>query len=204
MHTGRLVFFMSDTRDYIIDKAFDLFLARSYEAVSISDISNAIGLTKGALYHHFTSKEELFKAVIDKHLSIVPIEFDFENGSLYDFNEQCIKHAEATLRKIIIDDKEFVPINYVSLITDSFRHYKGFAEDKINLMNNEAQKTNQLLQKAVERGEIRNDIDTETISMIYVSSLVGLAGPFIEKNPINKMVESLRKQLFELYKLLKK
>ncbi len=204
MHTGRLVFFMNDTREYIIDKAFDLFLAKSYEAVSISDISNAIGLTKGALYHHFTSKEELFKAVIDKHLSIVPVEFDYENGSLHDFNEQCVKHAEATLRKIIIDDTEFVPINYVSLITDSFRHYKGFAEDKINLMNDEAQKINQLLKKEAERGEIRKDIDTETISMIYVSSLVGLAGPFIEKNPISKMVESLKKQLFEIYKLLKK
>lgn len=195
---------MNDTREYIIDKAFDLFLAKSYEAVSISDISNSIGLTKGALYHHFTSKEELFKAVIDKHLSIVPIEFDFENGTLAEFNKQCIKHAEATLRKIILDDTEFVPINYVSLITDSFRHYKGFAEDKINLMNSEAQKIKELLKKVAGRGEIRNDIDAEAISMIYTSSMVGLAGPFIEKNPISKMIESLRLQVDELYKLLKK
>lgn len=194
---------MNDTREYIIGKAFDLFLAKSYEAVSISDISNAIGLTKGALYHHFTSKEELFKAVIDKHLSIVPIEFDFENGTLADFNKQCVQHAETTLRKIILDDTEFIPINYVSLITDSFRHYKGFAEDKINLMNNEAQKIKQLLKKAAERGEIRNDIDTEAISMIYTSSMVGLAGPFIEKKPISKMIEALKIQVDELYKLLK-
>ena len=61
---------MSDTRDYIIDKAHSLFLSRSYEAVSISEISKAIGFTKGALYHHFKSKDELFKAVVENYLII--------------------------------------------------------------------------------------------------------------------------------------
>jgi len=56
---------MNDTREYIIDESYKLFLNRSYEAVSISVISDAIGFTKGALYHHFKNKEELFKAVID-------------------------------------------------------------------------------------------------------------------------------------------
>ena len=52
---------MENTKEFIIDEAFKLFLDHSYEAVSISDISQAIGFTKGALYHHFKNKEELFK-----------------------------------------------------------------------------------------------------------------------------------------------
>jgi len=64
---------MTDTKEYIIDQAYKLFLTKSYEAVSISDISNAIGLTKGALYHHFLTKEELFKAVIDKYLMSISL-----------------------------------------------------------------------------------------------------------------------------------
>jgi AcrR family transcriptional regulator len=61
---------MNDTKEYIIDQAYTLFLSHSYEAVTISDISKAVGLTKGALYHHFINKEEVFKAVIDKYLII--------------------------------------------------------------------------------------------------------------------------------------
>lgn len=195
---------MNDTREYIIDKAFNLFLERSYESVSISDISNAIGLTKGALYHHFINKEELFKAVIDKHLYLVPIKFDFENGNLHDFNSVCLKHVEENIRKIILDESELVPINYVSLIADSFRHYQGFAEEKMNLMNDEAKRIQILLRESIKRNEIRDDINIDTVASIYVSTMVGLAGPFIEKKSIEKMIEMLKKHLDELYKLLKK
>ena len=193
-----------DTREYIIDKAFDLFLERSYEAVSISDISSAIGLTKGALYHHFASKEELFKAVVNKHLCLTTVDFDYENGSLLEYNKKCVSHAENILRKIILDDSDFIPLNYVSLITDSFRHYKGFADDKIAMMNDETKKIERLLNKAVERGEIRSDINIEALALIYISNMLGLAGPFLEKKPINKMIERLQLQYNGLYALLKK
>ena len=43
-----------------------MFLYNNYEAVTINSIIKAAGLAKGALYHHYISKEELFKAVVDK------------------------------------------------------------------------------------------------------------------------------------------
>ncbi|HEX3007692.1 MAG TPA: TetR/AcrR family transcriptional regulator [Bacteroidales bacterium] len=195
---------MSDTREYIIVEAFKLFLAKSYEAVSISDISNAIGLTKGALYHHFVNKEELFKAVIDKHLSIVPINFDPRNCTLPEFNKKCIAHAEAILRKLFIDSAEFIPIDYVSLIADSFRHYQGFASEKVKMMNEERERIQTMLNNAIKRNEIRDDINVEAISQIYVSNMLGMAGPFIEKKPVESILETLRLQLDEFYKLLKR
>lgn len=48
---------MSDTKDDILEAATKLFLQRSYDAVSIKDITEAVGVTKGAFYHHFSSKE---------------------------------------------------------------------------------------------------------------------------------------------------
>jgi AcrR family transcriptional regulator len=75
---------MKDTKEYIINEARKLFLKHSYEAVSIRDISQAIGLTKGSLYHHFKNKEELFKSVIDKSFLIQSVfgKFDVENTSV--------------------------------------------------------------------------------------------------------------------------
>lgn len=54
------------TRQRIIDDATTLFARDGYEATSITSVLNRTGLSRGALYHHFDSKEALFDAVLDK------------------------------------------------------------------------------------------------------------------------------------------
>jgi AcrR family transcriptional regulator len=43
-----------------------LFAADGYQATSLDDVVDAVGLTKGAVYHHFSSKRELFAAVFEQ------------------------------------------------------------------------------------------------------------------------------------------
>lgn len=51
----------------ILDVAQQLFLEKGYEHTTIQDIINALGnLSKGAIYHHFKSKEEIVIAVVDR------------------------------------------------------------------------------------------------------------------------------------------
>jgi AcrR family transcriptional regulator len=52
------------TRDTILRGAAEVFGARGFGLASISDIARAAGLTKGALYFHFASKDELALAVV--------------------------------------------------------------------------------------------------------------------------------------------
>ncbi len=55
-----------ETRNLIIETAGRLFLEKGYEHTSIQDIiDNLGGLSKGAIYHHFKSKEEIMMAVGD-------------------------------------------------------------------------------------------------------------------------------------------
>ena len=49
------------TREKILKKSGLLFNTQGYKATSISDITSATGFTKGAIYRHFKSKEELEK-----------------------------------------------------------------------------------------------------------------------------------------------
>ena len=51
------------TRGKLIEVAGELFGSRGYEATSIDDVLEQAGVSKGALYHHFSSKEALFEAV---------------------------------------------------------------------------------------------------------------------------------------------
>jgi len=52
----------------ILAEAASLFLATNYSDVTMNDIARAGNLTKGALYHHFASKEELYLAMMHSHL----------------------------------------------------------------------------------------------------------------------------------------
>ena len=55
------------TEERILDVAQRLFLEKGYENTTIQDIVNELGgLTKGAVYHHFKSKEEIMDAVSDR------------------------------------------------------------------------------------------------------------------------------------------
>lgn len=56
-----------ETVNRILDVAFQLFMEKGYEHTSIQDIiDNLGGLSKGAIYHHFKSKEEILMAVTDR------------------------------------------------------------------------------------------------------------------------------------------
>ncbi len=59
------------TRERIIDEAMQLFGKHGYTATSIAKIEAAAGLTPGAggIYHHFSSKEALLAAGIERHLA---------------------------------------------------------------------------------------------------------------------------------------
>ena len=194
---------MSETKDYIVDQAYKLFLSRSYEAVSISEISKAIGLTKGALYHHFTSKEELFKAVIDKYL---PLETYFEpidDISLKQYIELAVDTARKIVNGIFGEAPKFIPLSYVALFIDAFRHYPGFANDKNRLLQAEVEKIKGVLRNAIARGEIRSDINIDTTAMNFFSLSMGVAGNLIAENSPMVAVQMLNDQLYELYKLMK-
>jgi AcrR family transcriptional regulator len=58
------------TRQNIIEKSLQLFCVKGYYNTSINDILEATGLTKGGLYGHFSSKEDIWYAVYDEALRI--------------------------------------------------------------------------------------------------------------------------------------
>lgn len=56
-----------ETVNRILDVSFRLFMKQGYERTSIQDIIDHLGgLSKGAIYHHFKSKEEILIAVTDR------------------------------------------------------------------------------------------------------------------------------------------
>jgi AcrR family transcriptional regulator len=195
---------MGDTKEYIIDQAYKLFLDHSYEAVTISAISKAIGLTKGALYHHFLNKEELFKAVIDKYLVIDMWDNSVQCDSLFQFIDESIAMTKRIISNTLRENATFVPINYISLLIDALRHYPGFESEKEMLLTTQIKKIESVIHDAVTKGEIRNDFDIEIAALNYYSITLGLVSNLYTHRSSSVAFEIYRRQLLEFYRLLKK
>lgn len=56
---------MKDTRDRILQVALDLFIDQGYEKTSLREIAEKVGVTKAALYYHFSSKEEILRTLLE-------------------------------------------------------------------------------------------------------------------------------------------
>ena len=54
------------TREALVDVARDLFAERGYAATGTEDLVQRAKVTRGALYHHFRDKQDLFRAVVER------------------------------------------------------------------------------------------------------------------------------------------
>ncbi|HUC48163.1 MAG TPA: TetR/AcrR family transcriptional regulator [Xanthobacteraceae bacterium] len=60
----------SAKRRQIIQGAREIFLARGFDAASMSDIARAAGVSKGTLYVYFENKEQLFEAIVHEECQV--------------------------------------------------------------------------------------------------------------------------------------
>ena len=64
------------TRQALLAAARELFIRKGFAATSTPEIAAAVGLTRGALYHHFKDKSELFQALLEEEAQAVAEEIE--------------------------------------------------------------------------------------------------------------------------------
>ena len=62
---SRRELYSAATRAALLEEATALFAERGYAGTSLADVASASAVTRGAVYHHFASKQALFDAVLD-------------------------------------------------------------------------------------------------------------------------------------------
>jgi TetR/AcrR family transcriptional repressor of nem operon len=65
---------MADNRVQLVNVASRLFRQRGFDAVTVADVANAAGLTHGAFYSYFDSKEDLIARAMEAALATPPID----------------------------------------------------------------------------------------------------------------------------------
>lgn len=57
-----------ETRRRLLAAAAELFAARGFDATTVEDVAEAAGFSKGAVYYNFSSKDDLFAALVQQHI----------------------------------------------------------------------------------------------------------------------------------------
>lgn len=92
-----------DTKEKILLIAFKLFINNGYHNTSMQQLVDNSELSKGAFYHHFKSKNELYKQVINRYFLSFYKEVDWGN---YQKQELTTQQIEKEIQKFYLN---FVP-----------------------------------------------------------------------------------------------
>jgi AcrR family transcriptional regulator len=63
-----------EVRLQLMEAALHVLARRGYGAVGLRDIANQVGVTTGSIYHHFESKEDLFRQAVDHYAELIVAE----------------------------------------------------------------------------------------------------------------------------------
>lgn len=139
---------MSDTKENILTTALSLFAQKGYEAVSVSMIAGALGVTKGALYKHYENKRDIFNSIVERMYQL-----DTERAKRY-----CV--PEGTLDEMLeeYENTEFNNIVQFALAQFDFWTTDVFASNFRKMLTLEQYKTpemNTLYQNCIVSGPIK-------------------------------------------------
>jgi AcrR family transcriptional regulator len=88
-----------DLRKQILETSKSLFIQQGYHGLAMRQISEALGVSKAALYYHFKDKEELFLAIISSNLDEIESAIDLIQSKQVSCTEQIVLFVEYVLKQ---------------------------------------------------------------------------------------------------------
>ncbi len=199
---------MESTKEQILLTAFRLFMQKGYKGVSMNMMVKETGLSKGAFYHYFENKEQLFVASLDNlFFSFEP--FNQPNGAqlkenLWDNMKQYVDNIRTMIGKMqkSVEGQSF-EMGYYRLMIDAFTYAPDFY-NKIEKSNErELNYWKTILTKAKENKEIKPNVDVDLLAyqIQYVQDGVGLQSMFTGSlEELNLRIELILRQIYDLIK----
>lgn len=175
------------TIETILEVSARLFLEKGFDRISVQDIANQAKISKGAIYHHFSSKEEIINAVMNMQAR------DIENKLktwLIEAGDVSAKEKLVYALKKNISEHE----NY------SFEEIKNFAKNSksadyiVAYMKLTVGKSAELLSEVIREGNLDSSLSTEfpdECAEVFLLLINIWCDPFIFKSDLNKVLKKL-------------
>lgn len=181
------------TRESIMDASYALFAEKGFKQVTMKDVCEVTGMSRGGLYSHFTGTDKLFEAVLERITENNAMDFqtEMEKGSsateildiALKLMEEEMKHPEESLSVAIYEYAETVDSDVI---------------EKIN--SNAEKKWKNLITYGIKRGEFC-DVNVDEIVNVILYSYQGVRmwSRIIPMKPkvFRSITENIKKQLIK-------
>jgi AcrR family transcriptional regulator len=154
------------TRRKILDAAIDVFSEVGYAAAGWGTIIERTGMTKGALYHHFDSKEALASDIIDEGATVLLVAFRSVCGSASPALENMI-HGTFAIAHALSSDKTARAAEQLTAALS------GFNDAAARCCAGWVAEMAAQAQRAIAEGDLREDVDPERLSQSLVGAMIG-------------------------------
>lgn len=166
----------------ILETASRLFVEKGYERTSVQDIVNELGgLSKGAIYHHFKSKEEMLVAVTNKMS-------EESNKMLFEIRNRTDLTGKEKLKKLLSDSVNRPVHDSIFSAAPNIRSSPALVSSILlsSVENTVPEYVLPIIMQGIEDGSIRTDYPEELAELIMLVGNVWL-DPMIFDDPPDKI-----------------
>lgn len=167
-----------NTREMILEVAFQGFLEEGFEKISLNELIKRTGLTKGAFYYHFASKNELlseilfkyFHAYIERNIDLIS-NFHGSVAEKLNIAIESITNVQARISEICsenIDPKAFLMLFYEGLKRDD-----QLREHNQRYQRKALASVTAVMEQGQANGEVRRDISAQQIANLLFACVRG-------------------------------
>ncbi len=154
------------TRQKILNAAIDLFSAVGYAATGLGEVIERAGMTKGALYHHFDSKEALATAVIEQGADMIREAFNRLCESSSPALENMI-HGVFVVTDLLVSDKTARTAEQLTRGLAEFNSAaSGVWSSRLDAMTAQ-------VELAGAEGDLREGLDPSVVSESILNAMIG-------------------------------
>ncbi|HAY42623.1 MAG TPA: TetR family transcriptional regulator [Micrococcaceae bacterium] len=176
-------------QDSVLRIAVEAFNEHGYEATSMGKLADRLGISKSAIYHHVSSKEDLLRLALDE--ALIPLEAVIDEVQVHQgsADERLDFFLRATFR-ILISKR-----SYVTLLL----RLRGNTELERNALDRRRAMDRQLAQLVTEAqstGRFREDLDPRATARLLFGLINSVVDWFREDGPIE--AENLENQAITL------
>lgn len=189
---------------FILKTAFSLFLQNGYKEVTIQKIMDATDLSKGAIYHHFKNKEEIYQAALQEYYfktlnndvqQFITGNFRKDIQTIYSFAAEVLSKIENLTEQHV----DFPIRNFFSFQLES-ETYHEIRERVVQAVKENRRVIRALVEDAVLTKQIRNDLDTEAITFQIIGMVEGIIiHHSTEKNNVKNLLLEKYKKVFDAF-----
>ena len=175
---------MNKTKRKIFETSMKLFAEKGYDATSIEEITATVGVAKGTLYYHFSSKEEIFNFLVEEGIKLLQNSIDIKTAKRNNYIDK--------IKAIVLIQIKIVA-KYEDIITILLSQFWGNEERNKKCQNHVYEyisKIEKIVQEGIQKQEIKNGDARAIASEIY-----GL----ICSTLIYKKRESVEMDIMKLY-----